>query len=357
MTYRKIKGRVYQRSDSNVPLEGVLVRAYSQTSGLLSSNSISDRLGSYEVLLPDTQDTSFRVIAEWPDSTQPAWRFEQNIRVERGEDRQLDIGFTQTMPDQQGHAQIRFLGDGDRGPEPITKANVTLTASAAFDTQTYKLVAMTDDDGYVVIPKTTGNERPNLVAATYEIEIIPPSGSIFARSKQALDLNRVGPSNTADKHIALAKRVYVSGAVASARGELVAGANIVVTYQTKSSELPSPGVVINTKADGSFNAWLDPGDYLFRVTPPPEDSRSNTESPKAFQLITIPSDVPGHMLAPFYLSEGSVIQGEVVGAANEIIGNGSVETFIQLEDLDTPVSLGIQSLDRFGRFEAFVPSK
>lgn len=360
-SYRQITGRVHQRSDSSVALSGVIVHAYSLSSGLLSSTALTASDGSYKISLPHSDDTSFRVLAEvtCTDPNQATWRFEQDVRVELSEDRIFDIGFNPSVHEQQGQVKIRILGAGENGPEPIVGASVTLTASAAFATQIFVLKGETDSDGVLAVFDENGPKTPAIVAASYQIEIIPLNGSPYARSKLTLDFNQLNPRTDADKHIEIPKRLFVSGAVASSEGALLANANVEFNYQRKGTEQLSPGARIDTGADGSFAVWLDPGDYLVQVNPPQRRSAQAEpgSKPQAFYLLTIPDDQIAHMLAPFYLSQGSLIQGQVLGFAREIISNASVEPFIQIEGVEQPVSLGVHTLDQFGRFEAIVPSK
>lgn len=322
-TLRNVRGNVAHRADSNIRLPGVLVRAFSVPSGLPSSSSVTDADGAFNILLPDTDDTSFRIIAEIGADLQPAWRYEQIIRVERGEDRTLDIGLDRSADDRRGLARIRILGVRDEGPGPIAGARVTLTASTALATQRFEVAGTTDREGYVVVSTPRGSEPLVVLAAQYGIAVEPPVNSAFGRSKGTIDLSRAGPDLIPDKQIELMRRPRVAGRIVSSAGQAVDHAILdFESLDTPTASLPST----TTDASGAYSIWLDPGRYLVRVDPGGA-ALAGEILPVGFTEITVGDDGGDIVLPPARLPSGSVLNGVLYGAGGDVVPRANVEVF------------------------------
>lgn len=352
--YRRIEGIVHAQGDENTPISQVEVQAISQSARLPSSTAVTDNEGRFSIMLPDTKDTSFLVLAQLSQGSQPAWTYQQEIRVELEEDRNLNIAFPKTISEQRGEASIRFIGTADMGETPIHDAKVILTASTSSDIRSYRLEAKTDADGYVVLADERDNQEAlALLATTYTIEIIPRRDSHFARMIHMLDLSGLAPDNKVVKTIALPKRVKVSGALLSYDATVIQNANINISYQGANTVFPSPGTNTSTDEFGNFNVWLDPGKYLVQATPPSSGNLS-AQLPPAFIIADV-LDAPEFALKPIIVSKGSRMTGELRGHDERVVSEAEVTPYIKVDN--TVIQLDTVSVDDNGQFLMILPSE
>jgi hypothetical protein len=346
-SYRRLFGTVRLRTDGNVLVPGVRVRAVSVPSGLVSSSAVTDETGAYSILLPDTHDPSVRVVAELDGDARPAWRFEQEIGLVVEGDRRLDIGFEPTPDPLRGLASVRVLGMGDRGPEPIAGARVTLTASTAVPTQVFTVSGVTDAEGTVVVQTDAGVAPLEVVAAEYRALVEPPTRSVFARTTITLDLRRTSPSFAPDKHVELPRRVQATGAVLTEDGRSVDGAVLdLEPLDLEGARLRS----VTTDLRGGFSVWLDPGRYAVRVAPSAESAL-----PTGRFAIQVPRDALTFPIGTLRLPGGRVASGRILDVDGRPVQGAEVEVFGGAESPVT--SLARVQSDAGGRFSVVLPAR
>ena len=349
-TRRRIVGSVRQRTASNIPVEGVRVRATSRPSGLPSSSAVTLGDGLFEIELPETTDTTFEVVAEVDAATAASWRFEQVIQVFTDDTRRvLSIPFEPTSDQMRTMARIRVIGFGASGPEAVPAAALTFTASTAPATKVFETSAITDKDGFVVVETDTGEQPLDLVAARYTVDIDPPAGSRMARTTVSLDLSSVSPGVVPDRQLEVEPRVRVSGAVTSASGQ--AAPTVQVHFERLDSAVSR--ITALTDIEGRYAVWLDPGSHLVRVDPTGAGPIGEALA-AGFRNIDV-----GHAasieLPALTLPPPVAFEGTVVGAQEEPVAKSAVEVFVEAEG--RVISVGRAVTDGAGAFRMVVPGR
>jgi hypothetical protein len=347
---RVLSGTVASSLSSDHPFEGVTVRAFSASSGLASTVAKTGPLGAYAILLPDTEDDAFVLIATPPAEDAPAWSYQETITVPEG-GRKKNIGLEPTSPDIQGRATIQIGGTGT-GFEPVADARVTLTASrsAGLTTRTFSVNGTTDGDGFVIVRDAGGVRELELLKALYLVEIEPPASSPYARQTTTLDLTKLGPTYTYVEQIPLELKVKVGGTIRSDLGRPVPLASIEIQPLIGRSR----AVEARTDAIGSFETALEPGTYLLVVSPR-ETTDTHEFPPVAVVSIEVPFDVKHFSLPPITLPKSALIRGTLTGAEQALpIPDAKIEFFYDLGA--AVVSLGATRSDPNGAFMILLPA-
>lgn len=352
--FRRLWGEVTSSVSNADKLAGVTVVAYGEKSGLASTVSVTDEYGNYELRLPATDDTTFRLVATPPSDAQPAWGFEQVVGgIDAQEGRQRAIRVEPTGEDVRGSARIQVLGttsDGRLGA-PVADAFVTLTATVTgvIEPPVYSVSGRTDADG-VLIPNLDGPAAAQvpLLRARYVVRVVPPINTPYKSHRTVLDLTAAQSGFVLDEQVTLTERTRVEGVVRSALDRPVAGA-LVELLPLASDNRPADAV---TDEDGRYSVALDPGPYLVvaRALGPTD---LGEEVPITAERVEVP-DQDRLTLPNLQAAHGRAVQLRVGGAADGAPVPGTrVELFVRVDD--QTVSLGGGETDANGTVTAVVP--
>ena len=348
-TFRRLRGQVRSAADPAVALEGVQVRAFGVVSDLASTTAISDASGAFEVLLPSTTDTFFRVEAEPPSDWQPSWSFQQTVRVEVDSDRTRDIDLYVAGPSEQGLLRLQIVGVDGSTTAAAANVRVTLTATTSgFDVPpSFSTAGTTGADGRLRLRNATTDQVP-IIRGRYLVNIEPPANSPYQRRSTVLNLSTAGPGFTIDERIVLAVRPRVTGAILSAEGLEVAQA--LVSFQpTDPNRAPTTAVSGPT---GTYEITLDPGDYEMTVEPLPLASpdllSSVTPTPVTVQSVSVAASPTTQSLGTMSLPPGTFVEGQVIGPTGAAEGGARLDFYIIRNG--APVRLGRATSDSSGRF-------
>lgn len=344
-TYRTVQGEVTRRTSMQVKIAGVTVRARSISAGLPSTSAITDTDGRFALLLPDTPDTSFELVAE-PSSEQGlAWGFVQTITV-LAPGRTVAVPLEETTDAVRGTLQLRVLGMSDEGPQPVADAHVVLTASTGLDYRALVVEGVTDADGRVV--PTSGSGDLTVLAARYHVLIEPPITGPWQVRRTRLDLSQVANKLVVDKQLELVAKVKVRGTVVSRLGLPVDQARLRFTPLDGSPRTTAG----TTDSNGAYDVLLDAGSYVVTVAPTP-NSRVNEPLPVGSARLDVPDDVVQRDAEPLVLPAGSVLRARVHDVRGAPLVGGAVELYGNREEV--PISLGRATSDAQGEFELIVP--
>ncbi|MEO1228580.1 MAG: carboxypeptidase-like regulatory domain-containing protein [Myxococcota bacterium] len=261
--FRRLRGPVRSRVSTSDVIIGVEVTATGLQSGLMSTTDTSDDDGEYELLLPESSDTAFRVRASLPDRLQPSWEYEQIIRVPDGENREKSIDLDIPSDALRGTVQIEVLGVETRDVRPVADARVTLTASVTTDIEgrVYTVSGRTDADGRLIVAGTT--DIP-MLRGSYEVLMTPPSDSPFARIVDTtLTLDAIGNGVSQNVQLVTGRRPRVRGRILDGDRLPIPFAEVILSA--------SDGTLREFDAladeDGVFELTADPGRYVMVVSP------------------------------------------------------------------------------------------
>lgn len=348
--YRKMYGEVTWSLARDHKITGATVTAYSSLTGLPSTATVSGERGAYAVLLPATEDTTFKLVATLPPEAQPAWSYEEIVAVGRELSREKNIPLEPTSAEIRGNARIWIGGFGD-GFVPIAGATVTLTATAAegLTTRVFKVQATTDPEGYVTIRDSTGNRELRLLKGRYAVEIEPAIDSRFARTSTVIDLTRIGPIDVLNRQLFVPLRTSVDGSIRTSQGRAVTYARL--SFQPlEGSARPVDGT---SDDHGDFDVALAPGKYLLTVSPSGVNA-SDDLPPVSVQMIDIARGVARHSLGILTLPRGGLIQGSIRGQdTGAPVANAKVEFFHEVAG--RVVSLGSTRTDAAGKLAIVLP--
>ncbi len=339
--YRRLYGEVTSSISGNTKLSGVIVRAYSEASGLSSTTTVTDALGRYEILLPETEDTFFRVVAE-PSPLGPAsWSFDQQVRVGLDvREREFNLALEPTDQAVRGTLELQIFGLQGSTAEPIGNAQITLTSTFAQVAQApvYRVQGVTDAAGYLTV---TATRAVPMLKGTYRVEVRPPRNSKYARTETLLDLTSIGPNFTLPAQITLAPKTPVTGLVVAHTGALVTDGRLEVEPLT--SGLLGTDAPLN--GAGRYGLALEPGRYLLVARP--QGDLNLPVGTTVIEVADVPLSVPTLTLPR---GGGLALSVNVDG---EVLPNTQAELFIRREG--RTVSLGRARTDAAGRATLVVP--
>lgn len=302
--YRRLRGVVRNRVAERETISGVEVRAVGLESGLESTVSQTGPDGVYDLELPGTEETGFRVTATLPSDLQPSWQFEQTILVPTDGDRDKDILLDLPSEAVRGFVRLEILGLQGRGGEPVGDARITLTASTAgeVDGRTYAISGRTDADGLM---RLDGREDLPILRGLYRAVITPPISSIYRRTEVLVDLTDVGFGVLASRQLTLELRPRVRGRILDVDGSAAAFAEL--TFEATDGE--GRATVITTAEDGSYSVRLDPATYVMSILP--FDERDLFRTPSVARVLRVQASVPVATVTDIVLSPGVFIRGRL----------------------------------------------
>jgi hypothetical protein len=346
---RRIYGEVSSSVSEGTKLGGIRVTAYSTTSGLASTATVTGIRGHYEITLPDTGDTAFRLVAT-PVAGLPAWGYEEIVMVPLGEDRQKNIALEPTSPNIQGTARLRFGSETPDGFLPLVGASVVFTAStsANLTTRVFRVLGSTDAEGYLRAHGTSSVRDIDVLKGFYIAKIDPPPSSQVLTSCVDIDLSLVSPGSSPDLQIRLDLRSHVLGQVRSSLGRPVTFADIEL--QAIGSDILPFGT--RTDAGGGFEAWLDPGSYVMTIVPSGQTDVNETVpiSARTVDIFGAPEEDLGVISMPSAVTVGGRVSGAIDQA---IVANTRVELFQEIMGMAVKVSE--TTTDENGSFVAVLP--
>lgn len=350
-TYRRLYGEVTSSVQSAEKIAGVTVRAFAQKTGLLSTTSVSDEYGRYELLLPASEDTIFVLKATPPAALQPAWGYQQVVAASADFNKQISLEPTDASI--RGEARIQVLGTTSEGRlgAPVANAFVSLTATVAGvrEPPVFELTGTTDNDGVLVVD--VGGEVTSqvpLLKAKYVVRVTPPVNTPYTSQVQVLDLTSAGQGFLTDEQITLPQRTRVRGSVVSRLGRPVQGAFIDLRPLTADARFADA----LSGSDGTFSVDLDPGRYLL-VVRPQNPSGAEELLPVSARVLEV-AEGQALDLAPFTLHLGRQVRAQVTGGWDAApLAVTQVEMFFSQEG--QVVSLGRTETDAAGWFTLVVP--
>lgn len=344
---RRLYGEVSYRTLESEKLPGIRIRATSVPGGLASTEATSDSEGRYEIELPDTQDTAFRLTAMPAEPTGPTWSFRQIVNVPRDEARELDIGLEETGASLVGALSLSILGvpEGGGAPEPIAGAEVTLTATTSLPTRSFSVRGVTNQKGRVV-PENAGDALL-ILASRYQVDVEPPPNAPYARTTTVVDLSRTGPSIQTDRQIALSARTQVLGQLTSSLGQNLVHASVSIDDLDR---VIRP-VQVTTDESGQFRVHLDPGRYLVRIEGGQTPATADVH-PVAFARLDVSSNA-GTVNFLHSLPSGRPVRG-LVSALEKRTPTAGVDVEFFLEIDGRSVSLGRSITESDGRYSLVI---
>lgn len=352
-SYRRLHGQVTSSLSGSDKIAGVTVRAFAEKSGLPSTISVTDADGNYELLLPASEDTTFRLYATPPAAAQPAWGFEQVVGVDLDQDRRRPIHLEPTDDSIRGRGRFQILGttaDGRLGaPVPNAFVSLTATVSGVIEPPVYAITGLTDADGVMVVDfQDEVTTQVPLLKARYVVQVVPPVNTPYTSRTMVLDLTSARYGFVQDEQITLPQRTRLRGSVVSRLGRPVVGA--FLELRPLSADVRPADTI--TAGDGTFTVDLDPGRYLMVARP-----RGASDAAELLPVSARTLDVsasPGMDLAPFTLHLGQKVQGQVLGGRDGApVPLTQAELFFTVEG--QVVSLGRAETDGAGWFSLVVP--
>ena len=262
--HREIRGVVRDRISLTSLVQGVTITARGDTSGLISTKSVSNEKGEYTLLLPEANDTLYELTAILPDTQQPAWTYRQQVRVNPSgeEDRVKDIDVDIPSDAIRGLLTLDVIGDGLLGPESIPNARCVLrlneptTDNNSFG-RTYELNGFTNQQGQLVVNDSTSLP---ILRGEYTVSVFPNPDARFATYIEGtLNLPEIGGNIEVNEQIILEPRVAVLGMVTNAVGEPSSFSRVRFRSNTTPN---STFFELNTEEDGTFVTYLDPDEYV-----------------------------------------------------------------------------------------------
>ena len=158
-------------------------------------------------------------------------------------------------------------------------------------------------------------------------------------------------TTTVTSIIELPSRVRVLGAVLSFDALPLPLVSVAINFTGTTGNFPSPGATVTTDEFGQYEAWLDPGNYLFQTSP--AYGNSYRSAPTAYLFENVPA-VEEWQLKPLIVSRGDRQIGRVQAENAPPIADAMVVPYLKHEN--TIIQLQNVTTDALGNFSIVVPS-
>ena len=212
---------------------------------------------------------------------------------------------------------------------------VAVNAEATMLGGVYRANVVSDQAGAFQLELLRGEaEAP----PTYRIVALAPPGSELGRNEQSYALGELGDPPPLE--ITLPRRVAITGRVLSTDGAPVSSLGIVARG-------PSLRVSARTDSEGNFSMPLDPGTYVFSLTP-----ASGAPLPRAAVTETI---VENNEELVFTLPPVALVAGEITTLGTTKFSSSVLE-FYRVTD-DGVELVGEASVDEKGHFSVALPAQ
>lgn len=348
-SFRRLEGIVRSRISLTNIIPGAIIFARGETSGLISTTSQSNENGLYTLLLPDSRDTQYQLTATLPDELQPAWTYQQVIRVGiGGEDRIKDIDIDKPSEAVQGSLTLDIIGNGLDGPESIPEALCVLSLNeAAPDNnsfgRTYELRGLTNQQGRVII---NDSDSLPILRGTYTVSIFPGQESPFATYTGLLELPEIGANINVNRQVVLEPRALISGRIIEEDG--TPSPLSQVRFLSNTTRNPTP-FLETADALGVFSIYLDPDEYVMVA-------ESSSHLGYLAQIISVPANTTELILAPdrVQLQPMTAVSGYIVQSTGESVANAEISEVVEVGN--TTVSRNTTTSDTNGAFTLFLPA-
>ena len=347
--FRKIAGKVYGLEKQ--PLANVEVRAISVSSRIPSTTAVTNETGEFKIDLPETLDAQFTLIARTLDADSVGWTYRQEIRIDPGENRSIDIHFPE--PEVSGFVRTQLIvqAKSDGGTEEVGNARVIITAASDQAFGSFQIEAKTNTDGVVtLVEQGMRTSQLSLLPGTYDVEVIPPNGSRYGRKTTSISVGNSNKPNLTST-IEISKRVRVIGAVLSHDAQPIPNVSVVINYAGMNDAYPSPGATVTTDDFGQYEAWLDPGSYFLQTSP--VDRITSLSHPTGYLFAEVANEIEWQ-LKPLVVSRGLRQKGVVRSEEGEPLSGAMVVPYLKHEN--TVIQLQNSTTDALGEFNIIVPS-
>ncbi|NUN14030.1 MAG: hypothetical protein HUU55_10395 [Myxococcales bacterium] len=276
--YPRISGTIHDvgnlDSEGNaLPLGGVQVEAQSTeftldgTKGykLTSTIAITDpNTGAYSLLVPaypatyklrlnTTTEMSGKLIAKL--QTDPKY---YNIEVQGtpAEEIKTDALLVKTRPAVKG--VFRLEGTTYDGAEIDLESGAIFANGVLDDGGTHSAQGK-------IGPPNPGVWETELLEGSYTVTVLPTPGTPLSGTQQTIIFSASQPQVT----LQLSPRTEVKGYVEGWDKKPLVGVDVVAVRQNPIFQYAVPNYAV-TNEKGTFNLWLDPGEYVFIVAPRPD---------------------------------------------------------------------------------------
>jgi hypothetical protein len=298
--YLRISGTLVTTLASGTPVVGARVFAYSRASGDTSTIAETDEAGHFELRVqPPGEDHSLT----------PEYALHVQASVSNGMVPELITTTSYFFFEDQDLGRLE-TGAGDQ-LQPF--ALTVLLAPGAIPPRTDLTLHLQGQVGlgslrleYPVFP-----DEPlelNLPPGTYTAAVIPGTDSELAVASFSFTLGTVGIAH----QLTLEDRPEVSGRLTTSEGNPVPGARLTAVFYSCLGgpvQVPERRFDTTSDADGAFSLLLDPGYYLFILSPPEGSGLPRT------LLDGITVDSPQVRLLRF--ADPIALTGQISGAASQ----------------------------------------
>ncbi|MCC6810410.1 MAG: carboxypeptidase regulatory-like domain-containing protein [Deltaproteobacteria bacterium] len=211
--------------------------------------------------------------------------------------------------------------NADLQPEP----NVSISAEAAMLGGVYRTGTTSDKNGKFALKLLRGEASTEL---TYAINATALASSSRGRAALIYTLETTG--EPAPIALSLGERLPVNGYVVDASGQRVAAMNIVAKSNDGGATVPAV-----SRDDGTFDFFLDPGEYAFALVPPSGARLPRTTiratidaTSNPLELVLPPVALVGGEVTTFgdKRMSGAILEFyRVIGDGAELVGQASVD--------------------------------
>lgn len=264
-TYRRLRGRVVAPSEEDdapagkggtpgpLGVAGIQARAVGVEHGLLSTTSVTDSDGAFEVLLPPDGDESYRLHLT-PTEESPHY---PRVTVE-----DIDPGAAPDLGDITvggGGAAVTVAGALVNDDGVAAGPGATIEFRAPVGAGIYETTARADPEGRFKVDLLTGD---------YDVRIVPAMDGPDAVTRWSCS---VRPESPSFGPFVVQSKTELAGRILDPSGEAPVAGVVVEALLVGNGDVEGLYRAIGTlsEPDGSFRLALDPGSHDLTLIPPP----------------------------------------------------------------------------------------